>query len=140
LKQYNAGETYSLLKNPKPFTLVIKAYKGEAVIQSQATSKSFAEIVGMKFGSVHNANGNEAHTDVEYLRNKQLGFEAYVLHTEYNSYVTIGGFDSADDPRLGQLKQYYFKELTRPGSGLNQLHMKVQFLTDPMPMPVPQVK
>ncbi len=140
LKTYNADESYSLLKCPKPFTIVVRVYKGEAMVQSQTGPKSFMEKMGMKYGSVLNANGNEAHKMAEFLRNKQLGFEAYVLHTEYNSYVTIGGFDSPDDPRLAQTMQYFLKELNRQGSGVNQLHMRAHFLTDPMPMPVPQVK
>jgi hypothetical protein len=140
LKEYNAHESYSLLKCPKPYTLVVKAYKGEAMLQSQSGSNSLMETMGMKFGSVLNANGNEAHKMAEFLRNKQLGFEAYVLHTEYNSYVTIGGFDSPEDPRLLQTMQYFLKEMNRPGSGVYQLHLQTHFRTDPMPMPVPQVK
>jgi hypothetical protein len=140
LKEYNAGETYTLLKCPKPFTMVVRVYKGESMVQSQTGSRSVMDKMGMKFGSVLNANGNEAHKMAEFLRNKQLGFEAYVLHTEYNSYVTIGGFDSPDDPRLVQTMQYFLKEMNRPGSGVNQLHMQAHFLTDPMPMPVPQLK
>jgi len=76
----------------------------------------------------------------EVLRNNQLNFEAYVLHTEFTSYVTIGGFDSQDDPRLTQTMQHFLKELNRPGSGVNLLHMRSQLMTNPMPMPVPQVK
>jgi hypothetical protein len=142
LKEYNVGETYSLLKCPKPFTMVVRVYKGESMVQSQTGSRSVMDKMGMKFGSVLNANGNEAHKMAEFLRNKQpgLGFEAYALHTEYNSYVTIGGFDSPDDPRLLQTMQYFLKEMNRPGSGVNQLHMRAQLLTDPMLMPVPQVK
>ena len=140
LKDYNAGESYSLLKCGKPFTIVVRVYKGESMVKSQTESKSVMEKMGMKYGSVLKANENEAHKMAEFLRNKQLGFEAYVLHTEYNSYVTIGGFDSSDDPRLAQTLQYFLKELNRQGSGVNQLHMRAHFLTDPMPMPVPQVK
>jgi hypothetical protein len=144
LKEYNAHESYSLLKCSKPYTLVIKAYKGAATLESQTASASTMAKWGMgrKAADVMTGNEKAAHMAAEFLRNKQpgLGFEAYVLHTEYNSYVTIGGFDSADDPRLIQTMQYFLKELNRPGSGVNQLHMQAHFLTDPMPMPVPQVK
>jgi hypothetical protein len=141
LKEYNAHESYSLLKCPKPYTLVVKAYKGAATLESQNASSS----VMAKLGSgrrVMTANEKAAHMAAEFLRNKQpgLGFEAYVLHTEYNSYVTIGGFDSPDDPRLLQTMQYFLKEMNRPGSGVYQLHLVAQFPSDPMPMPVPQVK
>ena len=139
LKKYNAHESYSLLKCPKPYTLVVRAYKNAATLQSQSTSGS---IMGMtrKPTNLLSANEHEAHKVAEVLRNKQLGFEAYVLHTEFNSYVTIGGFDSPDDPRLVQTMQYFLKELNRPGSGVFGLNTYTHFLTDPMPMPVPQVK
>jgi hypothetical protein len=69
-----------------------------------------------------------------------ISFDAYVLHTEFNSYVTIGGFDSPDDPRLQQTMQLFLHEMYRTGSAVNQLHMRAQLLAEPMPMPVPQVK
>ncbi len=142
LKKYNAGEPYSLLKCPKPFTLVVKAYKGVAKVQSQSSSGSVMEKMGMgrEFGNVLNANANQAHEVAEFLR--KFGVEAYVLHTEYNSYVTVGGFDAVDDPRLAQLRQWFLAEMGNPTTNIGQMHTKamVQFLTDPMPMPVPQVK
>jgi hypothetical protein len=142
LKQYNANETFSLLHCPKPYTLVVKAYKCTAMLESQnASSSVFQKLsMGRKAGDILNANGNEAHKVAEVLRNRQLGFEAYVLHTEYNSYVTIGGFDSPDDPRLAETMQHFLHELYRPGSGVYGLNIYTHFKTDPMPMPVPHVK
>jgi hypothetical protein len=151
LKHYNADESFSLLRCGKPWTLVVKVYKGASTIQSQGSSSSVMEKMGLlrKTGELLDANGNEAHKVAEVLRtppkNPRTGevgasFEAYVLHTEYNSYVTIGAFDSPDDPRAAQAVQQFLNEKSRPGSATNQLHLKVQFLEAPMPMPVPQVK
>jgi hypothetical protein len=150
LKEYNADESFSLLKCGKPWTLVVKVYRGASVIQSQSASGSVMEKMGWarKTGELLNANGNEAHKVAEVLRTKPksvaglLGasFDAYVMHTEYNSYVTIGAFDTPDDPRVAQTVQAFLIEMNRPGSAVNQLHMKVQFLAQPTPMPVPQVK
>jgi hypothetical protein len=142
LKEYNADESYSLLKCRKPWTLVVKSYRGAAVVQAQSMSSSVMEKLGLgkKAGELLNANAKEAHQVAEFLRNKQLGFEAYVLHTEYNSYVTVGGFDGPDDPKLDQMQRLFISEMNRPGSGLNQLHFRAQFFPQPLPMPVPQVK
>ena len=151
LKHYNADESYSLLKCGKAWTLAVKVYKGASVIQSQGSSGSVMDRMGLtkKTGELLNANGNEAHKVAEVLRTKpvdprtkQVGvsFDAYVMHTEYNSYVTIGAFDTPDDPRMAQTVQLFLAEMNRPGSPANQLHMKVQFLAQPTPMPVPQVK
>jgi len=95
---------------------------------------------GKKSGDLLNANAKMAHQVAEKLR--QAGFEAYVLNTEYNSYVTVGGYDSSDDPRLGQMQQAFANELHNPRSMIGQLHTaaQVSFFTQPMPMPVPQVK
>jgi hypothetical protein len=151
LKNYNADESFSLLKCGKAWTLVVKVYKGASIIESQSSSGSIMERMGLakKTGELLDANGNEAHKVAEVLRTppknprtNQVGiaFEAYVLHTEYNSYVTIGAFDTPDDPRVAQLMQTFLNEMHRQGSAVNQLHLKVQFLAQPTPMPVPQVK
>jgi hypothetical protein len=146
LKEYNAGEKYSLLKCPKPYTLVVKSYQGAAVVQAQSASSSVMDkawgVFGKKGGDVLNANARQAHQAAEFLRNKQPGldFEAYVLHTEYSSYVTIGAFDSPDDPKLDQVRRAFVNEMNRPSSGVSQLHARTQFFTEPMPMQVPKVK
>jgi hypothetical protein len=142
LKDYNAGEKYSLLACPKPFTLVVKSYQGASVLQQQSTPFSVMEKMGLgkKSSDLLDANAKMAHQVAEKLR--QAGFEAYVLNTEYNSYVTVGGYDSSDDPRLGQMQQAFANELRNSRSMIGQLHVNAQvnFFTQPMPMPVPQVK
>jgi hypothetical protein len=146
LKEYNADESYSLLKCRKPWTLVVKSYRGAAVVQAQSASSSVMEKLGMgkKAGELLNANAKAAHQVAEFLR--KFGFEAYVLHTEYNSYVTIGAFDGGtdgpDDPKLEQMQRAFINEMSNPNSNVGQLHIKAQvgFFPQPLPMPVPQVK
>jgi hypothetical protein len=148
LKEYNAGEKYSLLKCRKPWTLVVKTYQGAAIVQSQDTSPSLMEkLFGGKSGEILNANARMAHQLAESLRTKQkgqigLGLEAYVLHTEYSSYVTVGGFDSPDDPKLLQMQQMLTSEISNPNTSLGRLNLigSVQMLPTPIPMPVPQLK
>lgn len=142
LKDYNAGESFSLLKCSSPWTLVVKSYSGAAVIQSQNASKSVMEKL-MRFGkndAMLNANSKQAHEVAEFL--KRFGFESYVLHTEYSSYVTIGGFSGPDDPKLIQMQQAFVNEMNRSNSNIGQLHVVggVQFLAQPMPMAVPQFR
>lgn len=142
IKEYNAGESFSLLKCSGPWTLVVKSYTGAAVIQSQSASKSVMEklmSVG-KGGAMLNANSKQAHEVAEFL--KKFGFEAYVLHTEYSSYVTVGGFAGPEDPKLIQMQQAFVNEMNQPNSNIGQLHVRggVQFLPQPMPMAVPQFK
>ena len=34
-------------------------------------------------------------------------FETYVFHDRYSSIVTVGSFDSKDDPRIAQLQNFF---------------------------------
>jgi hypothetical protein len=142
LKEYNAGESFSLLKCPQPWTLVVNTFTGAAIVQGQNAPKSLMEKIlsPSKSQAMLNANSNQAHLVAELL--KKLGYEVYVLHTEYSSYVTIGSFASANDSRLLELQQLFVNELKNPKSyiGAAQLNGQIQFLPNPMPMPVPQLK
>jgi hypothetical protein len=140
LKEWNAHESYSLLKCRKAYTLVVKEFRGAATVQTQHESPAAGWLSSHKTSDILNGNEKAAHMLAEFLSNKQLGFEAYVLHTEFNDYVTVGAFDSPDDPRLIQTAQYYMRELNRPNSGVNQLHLQMNLLAEPRPMAVPQIK
>jgi hypothetical protein len=103
--------------------------------------------MGRKSGELLNANAKMAHQLAENLRMKQrgqigLGLEAYVLHTEYTSYVTVGAFDAADDQKLLQMQQQLMNDMTNPNNSLGRLNMTANLQLNPMPlpMPVPQVK
>jgi hypothetical protein len=151
MKEYNAHEPYSLLRAPKPYTLLVKEYRGAASVQVQNESPSAMEKLGFgrKAGEVLNGNAKAAHMTAEVLRTPpkdprtgQVGvsFDAYVLHAEYNDYVTIGAFDSPDDPKLIQTAQLFTREVNRSGSAVNQLHLYACFMADPKLMAVPQLK
>jgi hypothetical protein len=141
LKQYNSSESYSLLKCSRPVTLAVRRYQGEAVVQAQSQTISTMERMNQerKFASVLHANANQAHQVAEFLR--KFGVEAYVLHTEYDSFVTVGSFDSKDDPRLEQMRKWFINEMKNPNSNVGQMQTRamVQFC-EPLPMAVPQVK
>lgn len=142
LKEYNSGESFSLLKCPQPWTMVVKSYNGATVVQSQNASKSLMEKLASigRGGAILNANSRQAHEVAEFLR--KFGFEAYVLHTEYTSYVTVGGFSGPDDPKFAQMQQSFVNEMNNIRSNVGQLHAVggVQFFPNPMPMAVPQLK
>jgi hypothetical protein len=142
LKEYNSGESYSLLKCPKPWTLVVKSYTGTSVVQAQSAPKSFMEKLNplSNSGAILNANAKQAHEVAEFLH--KFGYPAYVLHTEFTSYVTIGGFDAPDDSKLMQAQQAFVAEMNNPRSNVGQMNVNggVQFFKQPMPMAVPQIK
>lgn len=104
LKELNAHESYSLLKCKKPWTLVVKDFRGASVAQPLGESGGFLEKIGFgKSSDLLGAAGLQAHELARVLR--QWNFEAYVLHTRYYSLVTVGGYDRLDDPKLQQMQR-----------------------------------
>jgi hypothetical protein len=111
----NAYEDYSLLKNPKSFTLLVKKYSGGASITAgsgetgTSSSKGFLGFLGLgdsNRGEALNAAGAQAHELARFLRDpKRFGFDAYVLHTRTSSIVTVGAFSSPTDPELLRVKR-----------------------------------
>src|SRR5262249_18555913 len=47
LKELNSGESFSLLKTHKPWTLAVKSFQGAAVIQPRSGSSSFLDKIGL---------------------------------------------------------------------------------------------
>jgi len=139
LKEFNADESFSLLKCRKPYTLMVKTYTGAVKLASATESKaSFVDKIAgtAKPGQLLNASANQAHQLAEVLKQlrddkKQMviSTDIYVLHTETASYVCVGGYDRPDDPNL----LHYQKRLANLNlGGMDSLIAK------PMPMPVPK--
>lgn len=104
----NAGNEYSLLECKKPWTLVVKMYEGaKSIVSQETTGKGFLGKVlpggGSNPGQDLDRAALQAHELARVLR--QLNFYAYVLHTRTSSLVTIGGFNSPDDPEIGRVRQ-----------------------------------
>jgi hypothetical protein len=138
-KKLNADEDYSLLKCPKPWTLVVKEYFGPSRIvpgSGQTESNSFLDKIGLgshQGGEALSAVGAQAHSLAEFL--SKLGFKAYVLHTRQSSIVTVGAFDGLNDPEMGRtqdrLARFSFQD-ARTGQPV-----PIGLFQHPMPMKVP---
>jgi hypothetical protein len=135
-KEFNKEEEYSLLHCPKKYTLVVKEYSGAAVIQPHAQSSSFLDKLGLggkKMGETITAAGYQAHALAELL--DKLGMKPYVLHTRNNSIVTVGAFDSPEDPEMARmqdrLSRFSFVD-QRTGTPYN-----LGLFARPVPMEVP---
>jgi hypothetical protein len=129
LQKLNAGEQFSLLHCPRKYTLAITQMQTPTVVQSRSTSSSFMDSLGLGSTPAGKADAaaNNAHNLAEVLRKANL--EAYVLHTKFSSVVTVGGYDSIDDPRLKHDQER-----------LCNLHLPpmVRQFPQPMPMVVPR--
>jgi hypothetical protein len=143
-KELNASESYSLLKNSKAWTLVVKEYAGPAKLQQQGMPASFlgkGSQPDYKPGEAMRAAGLQAHALAEFLRNKQIGFDAYVLHTRFSSIVTVGAFDSPDDPEIQRTKRRLeslsFRAAPGAASGAPVTGDPIGLIAHPLPMEVP---
>lgn len=125
LERLNRDEPLTLLKCPRPVTLIIKQLNTPTVIQPKSGTSKFLETLGFGGkGERVDAAAQNAHNLAELLR--KMNVEAYVLHTRYSSIVTVGAFDRPDDPAL-QSMQHFIETRLRP-------HMQqVDLLAQPLP-------
>ncbi len=108
VKKLNSNMEHSLLKNKGKYTLRVATFRGGAIMQIGHHPTEKAERQFNKgFGNNLDASGTKAWALAEALRSAaksgyDQNFEAYVFHDRYESYVTIGSFDSPNDPRIAQ--------------------------------------
>jgi hypothetical protein len=106
LKTLNEDEEYSLLKNPKAWTLAVKEYAGDSMVVSHSaeTNPSLLDKLfnPKKACQTLAATAMQAHELARWLRDDKVGFESYVLHTRRSSIVTVGSFTGPDDPKMQQ--------------------------------------
>ncbi|HEY7326029.1 MAG TPA: hypothetical protein VH592_00205 [Gemmataceae bacterium] len=118
-KQLNAGEPRSLFKCPKKWTLAVQEFRGACAIQTPSTSNDFWGKLG--FGDHPGQRLDNAARMAQEVCDmfRKLGFKSYVLHTRYNSVVTVGEFNDPNDPALlrtqDQLKRMSFKKGSMSG-------------------------
>ncbi|MFL5342606.1 MAG: hypothetical protein ACJ8F7_20935 [Gemmataceae bacterium] len=103
LREFNKNEEYNIFKCPGAWTLVVKNYQGATTVVSRDSQRSVVEHNDPRQGDLLEACARQAHQLAEILRNKQLNFDSYVLHTKNMSIVTVGSFDSEKDPRMQQM-------------------------------------
>jgi hypothetical protein len=141
LKKLNSEEEYNLLNSRKPWTLAIKQYNGLTMIKPVLGEKKgllerLWPFSNDNQGEMLNAAAHNAHELAKTLR--QLGFETYVLHTRASSIVTVGGFDSLEDPRIDQTRKQVLALVDQVRAANKNNHDPLQLFTNPLPMRVPQ--
>ena len=68
-------------------------------------------------------------------RLRQMNLDAYVLHTQYASFVCIGEYDTQDDPKLEALKE---KLAGQPVKDKKTGQVIETFMEKPMPAMIPR--
>lgn len=100
-KTLNANEPRSLYKCPKKWTLAVQEFRGAYAVQTASSpGGGFLEKIGLGDHSARRLDNAARMAEQVCDMFKKLGFKSYVLHTRYNSIVTVGEFDARDDPAL----------------------------------------
>lgn len=140
-KSLNASEEYSLLQSRGKYTLLVKEYTGMRTMQPEeqkSWTDNLLEATGFKAKSCDmlDAAAAQAHELAKFLRDKQLGFKAFVLHTRNASLVTVGEFSGPNDPEL-ERTQRRLTEL-RFGTQKDGGRDPIGLLPNPIPVEVPR--
>jgi hypothetical protein len=125
----NADEPYSLFNCRKSITLAVKGFQTPFMMKGQEATSTILGQTGLRQEGKDYAKLS-AHNLAEALRKQQI--EAYVLHSSFSSIVTVGGFDSLQDPALKYMQDVLAKKLNEGP------YVQIQFFSQPMPMPVPR--
>lgn len=93
----NQGVPYSLLDNPKAYTLKVASFSGEVITRPKDIAKRKADRVWLSKNKKGQNNSSlveaakRAEILTKYLRSQKI--EAYQFHDRHSSYVCVGGFD-----------------------------------------------
>ena len=137
-RKVNEGEEFSLLQCKKPFTLAIKQFNMQS--KTMNTKKEVAGFLdkfnnlGKLFqqGRWEDGAAHNAHNLAAALR--KAGYpESYVLHCKHCSFVTIGGYNSEEDPQLVAMQNYLETLFKTDG------YQRLEVFPRPVPMLVPGV-
>jgi hypothetical protein len=134
LRGINSKEPLSLLNTKRPFTLAVKQFNTQfkATTDAKDAESFLTQIMnasGKKTGNWKDYAYQNAHNLADGLRKAKL--EAYVLHCQCCSYVSIGSYNSPQDPELVQMQRFletYFQAET---------FRALDMFERPMPMKVP---
>lgn len=114
LAKLNEAEDLSLLKARKPWTLMVKRYSAPTRVEGREGSPTVVEKL---FGTDESAklleaSAKQARSLAEALRHPNMRpqrFESFVLHGRQDSIVTVGQFDSPEDPLLAEMWTKLYK-------------------------------
>jgi hypothetical protein len=144
----NDGRPYNLLKVTKAWTLAVKSFTAPIELVSKNGGDSVMRkpsILGSKGSDALKAGAEQAEAlaktlrELKGLQGQSLGLEAFVLHTRTSSIVTVGQFDSPDDPELVRIQHQLGKiKLTEDREGHRPVANAPKLFETMMAIPVPR--
>jgi hypothetical protein len=145
----NEGRPYNLLKATKKWTLAVKSFSAPVHYTSKdEESKSVMNIFKDKDADILARGADQAEALAKALREmkdetgKSLNIEAFVLHTRMASLVTVGDYETPNDPDL-LAKQRILSNMTfnlsRDPKGTQITGQKEKMFGDMIqPVPIPR--
>jgi len=131
-KYLNSGIDFALVNLKSKYTLKVATFTGKSVVPLGSSKYnghegSFEKSL-VEAGSTSLARAGEDAAQLTYAlrqnppNSPELGgrkFEAYVYHDKYQSIVTVGGFDSMNDPEIRRLADVFHSkyEASEPNGG-----------------------
>jgi hypothetical protein len=109
LVKLNDGRPYNLFKATKGWTLAVKSFT--APVEFVGADTGSKKVGFSKPSDVLAAGAEQAESLAKVIRSmkgpsgQSMNLEAFVLHTRTASIVTVGQYDSADDPALQATKR-----------------------------------
>ena len=128
LLKLNSGREYSILENKGRFTIQVASFHGKS-LTGVTTSKFEATVEDLKVGDSLDEAALSAWHVAKILR-EQHNQEAYVFHDRHRSVVTVGSFESEDDPQIARvINQFRAKMVRHRDTG--QEHLKAEMVAIP---------
>jgi hypothetical protein len=130
LLKLNGRGDYNLVENPGKYTVIVASFYGKK--QTRVVSRdgakdleeAFDQALSMKKITSLDQAGIDAwelvqamHSPQNYNKFKQLGVEPYVFHDRHRSIVTVGSFDSPNDPRINAIINTFRAKTKRTADG-----------------------
>ncbi len=108
----NSGSEYSLLQNKGKYTVVVATFQGKAEIGNDVSEKKMQPVSSALSDAAERAW--ELCTALRHAKSYgyEFEFESWVFHDRYSSIVTVGSFDSKDNPRITELQNMFGAKVT----------------------------
>ncbi|QJW96004.1 hypothetical protein [Frigoriglobus tundricola] len=147
LKKLNDAHPYNLFKATKGWTLAVKSFTAPVEIVNKSDSGQMRKMAAGKGAEALLAGELQAEEMAKAIRamkgpgGQSLNLEAFVLHTRTASLVTIGQFDSPDDPALLATKRLLSglsAHVSEDQAGARKSVNAPTLFDNMIPMPVPK--
>ncbi len=145
MKKINAGQDFNVFNCPKKYTLVVKGFAGNTVVESgeKSSPSTKDKLFGSPKQSLLDAGARQAEEFAQLLvrasqdPKSNFKLKPYVLHTKHGSYVSVGGFDSDNDEAINAAKRAFTSlKLLQGASGVAE-GADHGLLANPLPMRIP---